>query len=52
MGMPMNGTDGGSVTCWPGNLEEGDLGAARLLWERDFSRLVAVARGKSRTYDG
>jgi DNA-directed RNA polymerase specialized sigma24 family protein len=44
--MPMNGTDGGSVTCWLGNLKGGDLAAAQPLWERYFSRLVAVARGK------
>ena len=36
----------GSVTCWLGNLREGDLAAAQPLWERYFSRLVVVARGK------
>jgi DNA-directed RNA polymerase specialized sigma24 family protein len=44
--MPMDGDDGGSVTCWLGNLKEGDLAAAQPLWERYFARLVAVARGK------
>lgn len=44
--MPMSVDDGGSVTCWLGNLKEGDLAAAQPLWERYFSRLVAVARGK------
>ncbi len=39
---------GGSVTCWLGNLKEGDLAAAQPLWERYFSRLVGVARGKIR----
>lgn len=42
----MDGTDGGSVTCWLGNLKDGDLAAAQPLWERYFARLVAVARGK------
>src|SRR5262249_10375897 len=42
----MNGDDGGSVTCWLGNLREGDLAAAQPLWERYFSRLVVVARGR------
>jgi DNA-directed RNA polymerase specialized sigma24 family protein len=46
--MPMSADDGGSVTCWLGNLKEGDLAAAQPLWERYFSRLVAVARGKLR----
>jgi DNA-directed RNA polymerase specialized sigma24 family protein len=44
--MPMSVDEGGSVTCWLGNLKEGDLAAAQPLWERYFSRLVAVARGK------
>ena len=44
----MSGDDGGSVTCWLGNLKEGDLAAAQPLWERYFSRLVTVARGKLR----
>jgi DNA-directed RNA polymerase specialized sigma24 family protein len=44
----MTGDDGGSVTCWLGNLKEGDLAAAQPLWERYFSRLVTVARGKLR----
>jgi DNA-directed RNA polymerase specialized sigma24 family protein len=42
----MKGGAGGSVTGWLGNLREGDLEAAQPLWERYFSRLVAVARGK------
>ncbi len=42
----MNGDEEGSVTCWLGNLREGDLAAAQPLWERYFSRLVVVARGK------
>ncbi len=44
--MSMSAEDGGSVTCWLGNLKEGDLAAAQPLWERYFTRLVAVARGK------
>jgi DNA-directed RNA polymerase specialized sigma24 family protein len=44
--MPMDGADGGSVTCWLGNLKQGDLAAAQPLWDRYFARLVAVARGK------
>jgi DNA-directed RNA polymerase specialized sigma24 family protein len=46
--MPMSGDDGGSVTCWLGDLKGGDLAAAQPLWERYFSRLVGVARGKLR----
>jgi DNA-directed RNA polymerase specialized sigma24 family protein len=42
----MSGEEEGSVTCWLGNLREGDLAAAQPLWERYFSRLVTVARGK------
>ncbi len=42
----MNGDEGGSVTCWLGHLKEGDQAAAQPLWERYFSRLVVVARGK------
>jgi DNA-directed RNA polymerase specialized sigma24 family protein len=42
----MSGDEGGSVTCWLGDLREGDLAAAQPLWERYFSRLVVVARGK------
>lgn len=42
----MDGADGGSVTCWLGNLKDGDLAAAQPLWERYFARLVGVARGK------
>src|SRR5262245_15201080 len=42
----MTGDDAGSVTCWLGNLRGGDLAAAQPLWERYFSRLVVVARGK------
>jgi DNA-directed RNA polymerase specialized sigma24 family protein len=42
----MSGEDGGSVTCWLGDLKGGDLAAAQPLWERYFSRLVGVARGK------
>jgi hypothetical protein len=44
--MPMSVDEGGSVTCWLGNLKEGDLAAAQPLWERYFTRLVGVARGK------
>ena len=44
----MSGEDGGSVTCWLGDLKGGDLAAAQPLWERYFSRLVGVARGKLR----
>jgi hypothetical protein len=42
----MSEDEGVSVTCWLGNLREGDLAAAQPLWERYFSRLVVVARGK------
>jgi DNA-directed RNA polymerase specialized sigma24 family protein len=42
----MSGDEGGSVTCWLGDLREGDLAAAQPLWERYFSRLVVVARGR------
>src|SRR5262245_24676301 len=42
----MSPDEGGSVTCWLGNLRDGDLAAAQPLWERYFSRLVAVARGR------
>src|SRR5208282_4065785 len=38
--------DGGSITGWLGNLKDGDQAAAQPLWERYFSRLVVVARGK------
>jgi DNA-directed RNA polymerase specialized sigma24 family protein len=38
--------DRGSITGWLGNLRGGDLDAAQPLWERYFSRLVVVARGK------
>ncbi len=44
----MSVDDGGSVTCWLGNLKDGDLAAAQPLWERYFARLVGVARGKLR----
>jgi DNA-directed RNA polymerase specialized sigma24 family protein len=44
--MPMSVDEGGSVTCWLGNLKDGDLAAAQPLWERYFTRLVGVARGK------
>ena len=42
----MTGDERGSVTGWLGNLREGDQAAAQPLWERYFSRLVVVARGK------
>ena len=42
----MSGDEGGSVTCWLGHLKGGDQAAAQPLWERYFSRLVVVARGK------
>ena len=42
----MSEGEGGSVTCWLGDSGEGDLAAAQPLWERYFSRLVVVARGK------
>jgi DNA-directed RNA polymerase specialized sigma24 family protein len=42
----MSGDEGGSVTCWLGDLRGGDLAAAQPLWERYFSRLVVVARGR------
>jgi DNA-directed RNA polymerase specialized sigma24 family protein len=42
----MSVDEGGSVTCWLGDLKGGDLAAAQPLWERYFSRLVGVARGK------
>jgi DNA-directed RNA polymerase specialized sigma24 family protein len=40
--------EGGSITRWLGDLKEGDQAAAQPLWERYFSRLVLVARGKLR----
>jgi DNA-directed RNA polymerase specialized sigma24 family protein len=42
----MTGGDGGSITGWLGNLKDGDQAAAQPLWERYFSKLVVVARGK------
>jgi DNA-directed RNA polymerase specialized sigma24 family protein len=45
----MDKVDDGSVTGWLGSLKEGDQAAAQPLWERYFSRLVTVARGKLRT---
>jgi DNA-directed RNA polymerase specialized sigma24 family protein len=48
MGIPMSGDDGGSVTCWLGNLKEGDLAAAQPLWERYFARMVNLARARMR----
>jgi DNA-directed RNA polymerase specialized sigma24 family protein len=42
----MSVDEGGSVTCWLGDLKGGDLAAAQPLWERYFARLVGVARGK------
>src|SRR5262249_13252080 len=45
-GTAMSGDEGGSVTCWLGHLKDGDQAAAQPLWERYFSRLVVVARGK------
>jgi DNA-directed RNA polymerase specialized sigma24 family protein len=44
--MPMTGDERGSITGWLGNLREGDQAAAQPLWERYFSKLVVVARGK------
>ncbi len=38
--------EGGSITRWLGDLKEGDQAAAQPLWERYFSRLVVVVRGK------
>jgi DNA-directed RNA polymerase specialized sigma24 family protein len=42
----MNGDERGSITGWLGNLRGGDQAAAQPLWERYFSKLVVVARGK------
>ncbi len=42
----MSGSDDGSITGWLGNLKDGDQAAAQPLWERYFSKLVVVARGK------
>ncbi len=44
----MTGGEGGSITRWLGDLKDGDQAAAQPLWERYFSRLVLVARGKLR----
>ncbi len=44
--LPMAGEERGSVTGWLGNLRGGDQAAAQPLWERYFSKLVVVARGK------
>lgn len=38
----------GSVTRWIGDLKAGDLATAQPLWERDYARLVALARDKLR----
>jgi DNA-directed RNA polymerase specialized sigma24 family protein len=38
----------GSVTTWVEQLRAGNRAAAQLLWERYFSRLVVLARGKLR----
>src|SRR5258708_27868914 len=38
----------GSVTRWVGQLQAGDQGAARHLYERYFQRLVGLARKKLR----
>jgi len=42
----MRPDDGGSVTRWIGDLKAGGDGAAQLLWERYFDRLVRLARTK------
>ena len=44
--MAMAGEEGHSITGWLGELREGDQAAAQPLWERYFSKLVAVARAK------
>ena len=44
----MTSNQGASITEWLGNLREGDKAAAQPLWERYFSKLVAVARTKLR----
>ena len=40
----------GSVSQWIGELKEGNDEAARLLWERFYAELVAVARSKLREF--
>jgi DNA-directed RNA polymerase specialized sigma24 family protein len=42
----MSGIEGHSVTGWLGDLREGRQAAAQPLWERYFTKLVAVARAK------
>jgi DNA-directed RNA polymerase specialized sigma24 family protein len=37
-----------SVTCWLHQLQAGDAAAAQPLWERYFTQLVQLARGKLR----
>jgi hypothetical protein len=38
----------GSVTCLLAPVRAGDLATARRLWDRDFERLVGLARKKRR----
>lgn len=40
----------GSISQWIGELKEGNDDAARLLWERFYTRLVTVARSKLREF--
>ena len=40
------GEHDGSITHWLGDLRGGDLAAAQPLWERDFGKLVVLARSK------
>jgi hypothetical protein len=45
----MASRDDGSVTRWIGDLQAGGDSAARHLGERDFHRLVHLARARLRT---
>jgi DNA-directed RNA polymerase specialized sigma24 family protein len=44
----MSNDEHGSITRWIGALKAGDEAAAQPLWERYFSRMVAVARARIR----
>jgi RNA polymerase sigma factor (sigma-70 family) len=46
--MAEQGKDAGSITACIDRLRNGDQDAARTLWERYYTRLVGLARGKLR----
>jgi DNA-directed RNA polymerase specialized sigma24 family protein len=45
---PNRDADPGSITRWLGPAKTGDAAAIQALWERYFSRLVTLARGRLR----